>query len=83
MRSKSVLAWSRCDFSEAMRESSACICSASLSSATARLGAGRDRVALLDVDADDGAADARAGDELMDRLDGGDHRLAVGDLDVA
>ena len=44
------------------------------------LGARRDAVALPDIDADDRAADARAGDEQMDRLDRGDHRLAVIDL---
>ena len=42
-----------------------------------RLGA----VAFLRFERDDRAAEPRAGDELVDRLDGGDDRLLVLDLD--
>ena len=43
-------------------------------------GARRDGVALLDRQRGDRAADARARDELMNRLDGRDHRFAVDDI---
>ena len=45
------------------------------------LGARGDRVAFLDRERGDRAADARPRDELMDRLDRRDHRLAVADFD--
>ena len=44
------------------------------------LRAGGDRVALLDRQRGDRAADAGARDELVHRFDGRDHRLAVGDV---
>ncbi len=45
------------------------------------LRAGLGAVAFLRLERDDRAAEPRAGDELMDRLDGGDDRLLVLDLD--
>ena len=45
------------------------------------LGAGGDPISFLHVNTHDGAADAGAGDEQMNWLDRGDHRLSVIDLD--
>ena len=41
--------------------------------------AARDRIAFADVELDDGAADAPARRHHADALDGGEHRLLVGD----
>ena len=46
-----------------------------------QLGPGLGAVAFLGLERNDRAADAGAGDELADRLDGGDDRLLVLDLD--
>ena len=41
---------------------------------------GRGAIAFLHVEGGDRAANARPRDQLMDRLDGGDHRFLVGDF---
>ena len=65
-----------------MRASSACICSTELGVGDGReLRAGLGALAFLRLERDDRAAEPRAGDELMDGLDGGDDRLLILDLD--
>ena len=80
MRVKSICAWFDCACSASICASSDFICRASFSSPIAAIAWPRvDRIAFADVELDDGAADAPARRNDADALDGGEHRLFVGD----